>query len=287
MPADALELHRNISQRTVGPGSIYLWKPFLYRLFTELDKLIVLDFDVLLLGDLLQLWRLFDTFLPASVLGLAREQQPTYGPVWQLLSGLGPFSPSMRSAANATTNTSGQHHGFNGGVQLHYLSRMRGSLEYEEQLRLCGSGACLRHAASRRLGDQTLYSELCVRDPSLCHMLPCGWNRQLSTRFWHREDFKARHRCTKSSGDASLIHGNQPLLELAVFWLQEETGNAFGRGRPTCRGCVQAITTLKSHAVNRSTRNPRHKWGSDKLWMSEVLLSSCCPKRQNVLAAIA
>merc|ERR1712137_1252772 len=116
--------------------------------------------------------------------------------------------------------------------------------------------------STRRLGDQTLYSIICMHAPQLCYTLPCEWNRQLSTRFYAQPTFKARHRC---DGPGLLIHGNQPLLERLVFALQ------LGPGRPSCMECRVKIGQLRHESSNHSSANPRYRWGADKEWMVGII----------------
>ena len=73
---------RNLSHGKPRGAAIYLLKPLLYRLLPRaIEKLIVLDLDVALTpaASLFGLWRLFGSFPPDAVLGLAAEQAPTYG----------------------------------------------------------------------------------------------------------------------------------------------------------------------------------------------------------------
>ena len=101
LPAEVHAQHKNLSLGKPKGAHIFLWKPFLYHLIDS-SKAIVLDLDVVLLsGVRLQwLWSEFMNFEPHEVLGLVREQGPTYA-------------------------SYGSGVGFNGGVQLHHLHRMR------------------------------------------------------------------------------------------------------------------------------------------------------------------
>ena len=252
MPAEPAALHRNLSKLGVGPSFIYMYKPFLYELL-PLDRVLVLDFDVLILGDLRELWDQFDAFSPSSVLGLAHSQSPEYSDL-----GTWPHKPGPRA-------------GFNGGVQLQHLQRMRADAAaggaYLRDLRRCAAGGCKRYWKLPRLGDQTYYTGLCLREPATCHVLPCEWNRQLSNRFYTHRDFRPWHECAPP---CKLAHGNQPLLEGLIFTLQRRVR------RPTCAECNQGYAELKARWSNSSTRNPRWKWGMDKEWMTAVVLRGCC-----------
>ena len=252
MPAEPAALHRNLSKLGVGPSFIYMYKPFLYELL-PLDRVLVLDFDVLILGDLRELWDQFDAFSPSSVIGLAHSQSPEYSDL-----GTWPHKPGPRA-------------GLNGGVQLQHLQRMRADVAaggaYLRDLRRCAAGGCKRYWKLPRLGDQTYYTGLCLREPATCHVLPCEWNRQLSNRFYTHRDFRPWHECAPP---CKLAHGNQPLLEGLIFTLQRRVR------RPTCAECNQGYAELKARWSNSSTRNPRWKWGMDKEWMTAVVLRGCC-----------
>ena len=210
MPAAALDLHANFSRITHGPGSIYMWKPLLpWLLPASLTRVMVLDADLVLTRSVHELWAQFDTFSASAVVGLAREQAPSY-------ENLGPEA------------------GVNGGVQLLHLGRMReADGAYQRELRRCATGAC---GDIGYLGDQTLYSLMKERTPALFHTLPCGWNRQLSVHYFHHKRFKESHECRSSCG---LVHGNQPAFKEMMPRMQTE-------GRPpTCDECRQGVAHLR------------------------------------------
>ena len=97
------------------------------------------------------------------------------------------------------------------------------------------------------LGDQTLYTHMCLSEPHLCHRLPCGWNRQLSTRYFTAADFvQSWHAC---DARCRLIHFNQPLLERMVPVLQQP-------GRPpSCAECRAALGDLENAARTSKSKN--------------------------------
>ena len=254
LPPHEAALHKNMSRFGVGPSFIYMYKPFLYSVLSGLERVLVLDFDVLLLGDLRELWEQFDAFGTKALLGLAYSQSPEYG-------GLGtwPHKPD------------GPRAGRNGGVQLQHLQRMRDDVaaggSYARDLRRCAAGGCRKQWLLPRLGDQTYYTGLCLREPALCHDVPCQWNRQLSNRFWSHRDFAPWHAC---AAPTRLAHGNQPLLEGPIFELQRQ------QRRPLCAECRATFAALKAKWLNSTTRNPRWRWGVDKEFMRDVVLLGCC-----------
>lgn len=279
MPSDAIEQHRNLSKGKPPGAHIFLWKAFLYRLL-PMDKLIILDHDVVLtsVGQLQGLWEHFNNFGPETVLGVIREQGPTY----------------LRIARDA---------GVNGGVQLQHLARMRASaslpiggvggallsasssslpaseqgagISWDSALRRCAAGGCRGwDAVEPSLGDQTLYSSMCRRDPHLCHMLPCGWNRQLSTRYYTVPDFaRSWHACDTR---CRLLHFNQPLLEQLVPELQLPDQLA------SCADCRSALLRLENRTRAAKSKNPKFTWGSSKVHMAQVIENCCCSSHSSL-----
>jgi hypothetical protein len=257
MPQDAREQHHNLSRGKPRGAAIFLWKAFLYRL-VPVDKVIVLDLDIVLTGGTRMhgLWSHFDTFGPRTVFGVVSEQGPTY--------------------ANR-----GRVAGVNGGVQLHHLARMRASVataksrggggeSWGAALRRCAAGGCVGwDRIEPSLGDQTLYTHMCLSEPHLCHRLPCGWNRQLSTRYFTAADFvQSWHAC---DARCRLIHFNQPLLERMVPVLQQP-------GRPpSCAECRAALGDLENAARTSKSKNPKFTWGASKQYMARLVDGCCCP----------
>ena len=168
--------------------------------------------------------------------------------------------------------------GFNGGVQLHHLARMRGH-QYSVVL---GDYAAGRHpewtALEPSLGDQTLFTHICLRHGQLCRTLPCGWNRQLNTGRFAHSSFARDHSC---SAACSLTHYNQPLLEQLLPALQRR------EGAPSCAACRAAVAQLKNHtqrgvglgATQRIPSNARWRWGASKEFMGGVIERCCCAEQ--------
>ena len=125
----------------------YMWKPMLHLILKDEKRVIVLDTDLVLLQSIAGLWRIFNDFSAGQFIGIASEQQPTYEACWK---------------------SSNNFVGFNGGVQLLDLQKMRRSKAYnkllvqlpdilkhdvveKEWLRGC------KHSVGS-LGDQTFYA---------------------------------------------------------------------------------------------------------------------------------
>ena len=183
MPRVLRELHDRFAKVTHGPGNIYMWKPLLHLVpsLAHVERGLVLDLDLFVPPphDLAALYREFDAFPPSAVIGVAREQQPTYDDNPHVAFG----------------------EGRNGGIQLLNLRRMRGAsggaaaAAYASALQRCANGAC---GDIGYLGDQTFYSAIANHTPALLHTLSCGWNRQLSFQGIGRYGearFNATHAC--------------------------------------------------------------------------------------------
>ena len=236
LPEAAQALHERYTKLTHGPGSVYMYKPLLHHLLPpSMDRALVLDTDLYLPSrafDLAGLWDEFEAFPPEAALGLALEQQPTY----EHLGG-----------------------GFNGGVQLLHLARMRTHRGlYERELERCATGAC---GDIGYLGDQTFYSEVRKATPSLFHALPCGWNLQLSTQFWNHPRFMALSSC---EDHCRMVHGNEPIFKRVLARLQSVDG---GRRRATCE---EGEVSLASEGANARSAS------SGFTHMSRKLLNCCC-----------
>ena len=267
LPEAALRMHRKFAKVTHGPGNIYMWKPLLHLLpsLSLVERAIVLDLDVFIPRgqDLAALYREFDAFPSSAVIGVAKEQQPTYDDNPHIARG----------------------EGRNGGVQLLHLGRMRvaqsgsstaailappAAATYASALEECSSGAC---GDIGYLGDQTFYSALATRHPSLLHTLPCGWNRQLSFQFQlSSRDWYARHGGERRFNETHachdpcrLVHANQPRFKLAVQRLHA-LGNATRRA--SCDQCAAAAA--------EAVVGGRHEPGSANLMRMGSVMTKCC-----------
>jgi len=188
MPPSASCIHRNLCRLSHGPGPQYLYKPLLHWVFPQdVQRVIVLDTDVVVLRDIGELWAEFDRFGTAMV-GIANEQSNLY-----------------------------HNHaiGKNGGVQLLDLAKMRASQRYADALDLYASGSDRRYIGY--LGDQTLYSFMAWSHADLLYQLPCEWNRQLSMQFGFRN--ASVHSCPRRCG---LLHANFGVLKCVANVMQSD-----------------------------------------------------------------
>jgi xylosyl alpha-1,3-xylosyltransferase len=99
--------------------------------------------------------------------------------------------------------------GFNSGVVLLHLDRMRLSAEYESLISAPSVTALAKkYQFKGHLGDQDFFTLLGLQHPRLIFKLPCSWNRQLCQ--WWREHGYADifDRFFACEGKVKLYHGN-------------------------------------------------------------------------------
>ena len=183
--------------------TIFFVGAVLHKLLPEtVDKVIAFDIDIKFNASVAELYKHFNLFSPTNILGLAHEQQPTYMH----------FTEQYR-ARNPETLVGGPPPigwpGFNSGVMLAHLMRLRRSDIYNRMLepqalnQLAG-----KYTFQSNLGDQDFYTLLSFDYPELFYVLPCNWNRQLCRWFethGYGDYFDAYHRC---EGDIYIYHGN-------------------------------------------------------------------------------
>ena len=168
----------------------------------EVDKVLALDIDIKLNASVAELYEHFNNFSALNILGLAHEQQPTYRH----------YAKQYRARNHGTLV--GEPHprgrpGFNSGVVLVHLSRLRESKIYNELLEPKSLDTMTeKYSFHGSLGDQDFYTLMGFEYPELFYTLPCGWNRQLCRIFetqGYKEVFDEYHRC---EGEIYLFHGN-------------------------------------------------------------------------------
>ena len=185
LSAAAKCLYEYLSKSSHGPGPQYILKVFLpWILPRSVRRVLVLDTDVAVLGNVWELWWLFRRF-EGAVAGLANEQNDLYAPMV----------------------------GKNGGLQLLDLERMRTSRTYLHFLDTFN----VHGYKIGYLGDQTFYTVLGHIHPSLVYTVGCEWNRQLNTHFG--ADIGRFGKC--ESGCA-MVHANQAPVKCLVRQLQRD-----------------------------------------------------------------
>ena len=191
------------SQRSYYSNPIFFVPVVLHRLLgDDVHRLVVLDTDMEFRSDIQILANLFDSFSPNHLMGLAHEQQPVYRHVFHM------YRNSHKGTLVGDPPPNGLT-GFNSGVVLMHLERMRSSKFYNQAVQ----GQIVKEMAERylfqgHLGDQDFYTLLSLERADLFFVLPCTWNRQLCT-WWGDHGYKGvmdeYHTC---EGNVNLYHGN-------------------------------------------------------------------------------
>ncbi|CAH8837704.1 unnamed protein product [Trichobilharzia szidati] len=151
----------------------------------SVEKVISLDIDLLVNSDLLELWRYFDKFNSSQMIGLVANQSPWYlrktnrvvWPAWCAICTCYLFFPHAGGQFKYIEN--GQRSGYNTGVMLLHLDRLR-KFHWSEHWNRTTKSALLRisHAS---LADQDIINTALVKYPSSIYELPCEWNVQLTS----------------------------------------------------------------------------------------------------------
>ena len=131
---------------------------FLPLVLTRLSKVIYVDYDVLFLRPVIQLWHEFDTFEPQQSVGLVREQEK------ENMLGYDFFAKHPYPVPA----------GLNSGVMLMHLERMR-LLPWS-----CVISRIFDVYRKQLLfGDQDILNIFFFFHPSSLHLLPCSFNYRI------------------------------------------------------------------------------------------------------------
>lgn len=124
-------------------------------------KLIVLDTDLLLNGDIYFLWKIFNDFNYKQTIGMVENQSQYY---------LGKLGKAHPWPALGT--------GFNSGVMLYDLAKLN-SIKWDTLWVNLTKRLSIVYGQAD-LGDQDIINALLVESPGLVYRLPCFWNTQMS-----------------------------------------------------------------------------------------------------------
>ncbi|EDO48661.1 predicted protein [Nematostella vectensis] len=150
-----------------------------------LDKVIVLDTDVIFASDVAELWKLLDQLTKKKAIGLVENQSDWYlGKLWKNHK---PWPALGR--------------GFNTGVILLDLNKLR-RMNWKDKWRLTAEKE-LMTMLSTALADQDIFNAVIKNDPHLLHKLPCTWNVQLG-------DNTRSEQCYTEVNELKVIHWNSP-----------------------------------------------------------------------------
>lgn len=191
------------------PGTYYSDALFflslgLHRIAPAEQKLAAMfDADTKFRKDVKLLFREFEGFGEKALFGLAPELTPVYRHVLYLYRNKHP------KTMFGEPGHFGGYPGYNSGVVLFNLDRLRSSEEYKQAVRKETVDAMTdKYHFKGHLGDQDFYTLLGMEKPELIHTIDCGWNRQLCT--WWRDRgyadvFANYSRCDSKT---KLWHGN-------------------------------------------------------------------------------
>ena len=154
----------------------------------SLEKVIVLDTDILFMSNVAELWNLFSNFNEKQCVGLVENQSDWYlGKIWKNHR---PWPALGR--------------GFNTGVILLHLKRLRDA-EWNQMWRLIAERELLT-MLSTPLADQDIFNAVLKENSELVLTMPCQWNVQLSEHTKSDE-------CYRDLSDLKVIHWNSPLKQ--------------------------------------------------------------------------
>ncbi len=171
-------------------GVFGLMKLTLPSLLPEsIQKVIVIDTDVMLMSDILSLWEYFDLIIAhGKLIGIVENQSDWYlGNLWE---GHKPWPAIGR--------------GFNTGVMLFNLKKMR----YYNWNHLWSTSTtqALLEYQSTTLADQDIINKIILDKQHLHYVLPCFWNAQLN-------EHSLSHHCYHNANDFKLVHWNSPVKQ--------------------------------------------------------------------------
>ena len=128
----------------------------------HIEKVIVLDSDLVFVENVAHLWNNFQLFKSGEAIGLVENQSEWYlGTLW--------FNYTPWPAIG---------HGFNSGVMLLHCTQLRKS-SWDNKWPLVARKV-IQQLGSSALADQDIINSVVKENPSLVHILPCKWNMQLS-----------------------------------------------------------------------------------------------------------
>ncbi|XP_037784530.1 xyloside xylosyltransferase 1-like [Penaeus monodon] len=183
--------------------ALFFFSLFLHRLLPGLERIMLMDIDIKVKGDIAELYSHFERFSPTNVMGMSLEQSPVY------LHLLSLYRRSNPKTTLGSPPGQGGFPGYNSGIVLVDIERLRNSKIISRYLsRSTLTEKTKQYSFQGHLGDQDLYTLIAFDHPELFYTLPCGWNRQLC-EWWrghgYQTVFDQYFNCT---GELKIIHGN-------------------------------------------------------------------------------
>ena len=184
---------------------LFFIAPFYHKEIPEkIMKLIVLDIDLEIRIDFLDLYKQFMSFAPSELIGIANDLSPHYFA----------SSRAYRSKYPGTSvGSPGRYQGFNSGVTLYNLEKMRKSLEYQQEVNIDRmEELAVKYMFAGTVGDQDWLTLLGWERPEMFHVLPCQYNVQIHEGYKNTEfaQYWNHYRnCSEPSHpDTKIVHKN-------------------------------------------------------------------------------
>lgn len=191
------------------PGTYYSDALFflslgMHKIAPSHQKLAVMfDADTKFRRDVKDLFEEFNKFGKEALFGLAPELTPVYRHVLYL------YRTKHPTTMFGEPLHKGGYPGYNSGMVLFNLERLRNSLEYNQIVTKNSVDTMTeKYHFKGHLGDQDFYTLLGMERPELIHTVDCGWNRQLCTWWRNRGYVDIFANYSECHSEIKLWHGN-------------------------------------------------------------------------------
>jgi len=156
----------------------------------ELEHLMVIDIDLEFRIDLLKLYKHFKLFARTELIGVANDQTPHY---FQL------SRKFVQENPDSLVGTPGKPQGFNTGVALYNLAKMRQSEAYRSMTSLASMRTLAeKYMVHGTVGDQDWLTVLGWEMEELFYPLPCQYNVQMDQTYntdQYKDMWTVYHKC--------------------------------------------------------------------------------------------
>ena len=199
-----LAMKRNSQQGNSTGGSytedLFYIAPVYHRAFPGLDKIIFLDSKDLEFTSYIKLLHNQFTIMGSALIGIGPDLTPHYHSV---------LTQYIKNNPNTSLGLPGPMQGFNTGVVLYRLDKMRESVLYNHYVTPGGVDQLMKkYMFKMTVGDQDWMTNLGFSHPELFYSLPCNYNRQTSIDYLRPpmvDIFPSYHQC---EGDIKIWHRN-------------------------------------------------------------------------------
>ena len=187
-------MKRNSQQGDSRGGSytedLFYIAPVYHRAFTHLDRIIFLDSkDLQFTSDISLLQQQF-SLMGSALIGIGPDLTPHYHSV---------LTTFVAKHPNSSLGLPGKMQGFNTGVVLYRLDKMRESALYNQYVTPEGVDQLMeKYMFKMTVGDQDWMTNLGFSHPDIFYHLPCQFNRQTSIDYLRPpwvDIFPAYHHC--------------------------------------------------------------------------------------------